>query len=375
MAINALFAKLRSAAACDNGTAMRVALDATPLTLSSGGLRRYTCELSRALAREFPEDEFLLLSDQAFVMPSGSVANLRASGGPRRGLDRRWWSWGVEREMSRSGADVFHGTDFAVPYLPRRPSVLTLHDLSPWMNPEWHNSAARVRKRTPVLIGLHLATMVLTFSQAVRNQAIESLRIHPSRVATVPHAASELFRPVSVERTGVPYFLFVGTLEPRKNIPKLVEAWREVRKCHAVDLILVGRRRTDFPGLPPADGLRWLGELPDSQLPGLYSGAAAVVDPSCYEGFGLPVLEAMQCGACVITSTDPALVALAGDAALRVAVADAGGMAQAMTAVLAHPELAADLRRRATARARLFSWSRSARLTREVYEEARQRFG
>ena len=156
--------------------------------------------------------------------------NLKGSGGPRHGLERRWWSWGVEREMSRRGAELFHGTDFAVPYLPRRPSVLTLHDLSPWMNPEWHNGADRVRKRTPVLIGLHLATMVLTFSDAVRAQAIEKFRIHPSRVVTVPLAASELFRPVPVERSGKPYFLFVGTLEPRKNIPVLVEAWREVRK-------------------------------------------------------------------------------------------------------------------------------------------------
>jgi glycosyltransferase involved in cell wall biosynthesis len=243
------------------------------------------------------------------------------------------------------------------------------------MNPEWHYAAGRVRQRAPMLIGLHLATMVLTFSEAVRAQAIERFRIHPSRVVTVPHAASELFRPVPAERSGRPYLLFVGTLEPRKNIPVLLQAWRKVRENHAVDLVLVGLQREDFRDLPPADGLRLAGEVPDGQLSGLYSGAAAVVYPSCYEGFGLPVLEAMQCGACVITSTDPALAEVAGDAVIRVAAGDARAIAQAMAAVLTQPELTADLRNRALARARLFSWSRSARLTREVYEEARLRFG
>src|SRR6476646_9546381 len=99
---------------------MRVALDATPLTLSSGGLRRYTSELSVALAREFPEDHFLLLSDQDFPMPARDIPSLQPGSPPRAWMERRWWLWGVQREMSRRGADLFHGTDFAVPYLPRR---------------------------------------------------------------------------------------------------------------------------------------------------------------------------------------------------------------------------------------------------------------
>src|SRR5215471_18741103 len=91
--------------------AMRVALDATPLTLSSGGLCRYTFELSRALAGEFPDDEFLLLSDQPFPAPACAFPNLKSSGGPRHRLSRRWWSWGIDRELSRAGTELFHGTD------------------------------------------------------------------------------------------------------------------------------------------------------------------------------------------------------------------------------------------------------------------------
>ena len=354
---------------------MRVALDATPLTLSSGGLRRYTAELSCALAAEFPEDEFLLLSDQPFVLPNSSFSNLKLSAGPREGLSRRWWSWGIERVMSRTGIDVFHGTDFAVPYQPRRPSVLTLHDLSPWMDPAWHNGAGRVRQRTPGLIKLHLATMVVTFSESVRAQAMDRFGIHASRVVTIPHAASDLFRPVATPNNAKPYFLFVGTLEPRKNISMLVEAWRKIRMDDPADLILVGRRRPDLPELTSEPGLKIAGEPPDSELPELYSNAAAVVYPSSYEGFGLPVLEAMQCGACVITSDDPALTELGAEATIQVPAADARALVAAMTAVLKAPELAAGLRQRALARARQFSWSYSARRTREVYEEARRRFG
>jgi glycosyltransferase involved in cell wall biosynthesis len=354
---------------------MRVALDATPLTLSSGGLRRYTLELSLALAREFPEDQFCLMSDQPFVPPPVDLPNLIIGSRPRGRLYRRWWLFGLPRELSRHEIGLFHGTDFAVPYLPLRPAVLSLHDLSPWMNPSWHAAAGRVRRRTPVLLGLHLATMVVTGSNAVRTQALDRFGIHPSRIVTVPNAAAPMFRPVPVEPAAVPYFLFVGTLEPRKNIPALLDAWRAVRRNHRVDLVLAGRRRSDFRDLPPEDGLRYLGEVPDEQLPRLYSGAAAVVYPSWYEGFGLPVLEAMQSGACVVTSADPAVREVTGGAAFEAPVGDVAQLAGAMAAVLTNPERVADERRRSLSRARLFSWRNSARLTRQVYQEAQRRFG
>src|SRR5437016_657091 len=140
---------------------MRVAIEAASLSLSSGGLARYTSELSLALARCFPDDEFFLTSDQPFCMPPDAPANLKRGGGPRNAVERRWWLWGLAREMNRLGADLVHGPDFAVPYLARRPSVLTLHDLSPWMGERWHHGAGRVRRRTPLLLDLGIATMVL----------------------------------------------------------------------------------------------------------------------------------------------------------------------------------------------------------------------
>src|SRR5436305_700479 len=330
---------------------MRVAIEAASLALSSGGLARYTSELSLALAHCFPDDVFFLISDQPFHVLSGAPPNLKRGGGPRNAMERRWWLWGIASEMRRLDADLVHGPDFAVPYLSRRPSVLTLHDLSPWMDEGWHHAAARVIRRTPVLLELGLATMILTPGEGVRKQAIERFRLKPDRVVAVPEAAAPWFRPVPAVHGG-PYFLFVGTLEPRKNIETLIDAWREVRRAHDVDLVLVGRRREDFPELAPEPGLRVLGELPDSRLPALYSGALAFVYPSAYEGFGLPVLEAMQCGACVIASH--AVAEAGGDAAVYADTVEE--IAAAMRSAISRPDWLAERRARSLTRASLFSW-------------------
>jgi glycosyltransferase involved in cell wall biosynthesis len=349
---------------------MRVAIEAASLSMSSGGLARYTSELSLALGRCFPEDEFYLVSDQAFRMPAPAPSNLKMGGGPRNAMERRWWLWGLGREMGRLGADLVHGPDFAVPYFSRRPSVLTLHDLSPWMDRRWHHAAQRVRRRTPVLLELGLATMVITPGEKVRRAAMDRFGLRPERVVAVPEAAAHWFRPVE-SAPAPPYLLFVGTLEPRKNLHMLLEAWREMRRHHAVDLVLAGRRRADFPEIPAEPGLRLAGEVADCELPALYSGALGFVYPSLYEGFGLPVLEAMQCGAPVIASH--AVEEAAGDAALYADTARE--LAAALGELASRPEMAAAARQRSLARAREFSWERTARLTRQVYEEARARFG
>src|SRR5260221_10101846 len=208
----------RTARAC-SGTAtdaMRVAVDSTPLTLTSGGLARYTSELVRTLTAQFPDDKYHLVSDQ---MPGRDLG----------ALERRWWLWGLQREMDRLDADIFHGTNFAVPYFPTRPTVMSLHDLSPWMDPAWQHAAVRVRRRTPALVKLGIATMIVTDSRAVRRQAIEHFRIHPDRVAAVPLAASARFRPIApTVQAPTPYFLYVGAPVPRQNISLLLGACRPV---------------------------------------------------------------------------------------------------------------------------------------------------
>jgi glycosyltransferase involved in cell wall biosynthesis len=352
---------------------MKIALDATPLTVPSGGVRRYTEELTRALCDTFVDDQFWLLSDQKPELPF-SKRNLRAGKGPRNMLERRWWSWGLQGEISRLGIEVFHGTDFAVPYLPLRPSVMTLHDLSPWMDPHWHSESARIRQRTPMLLRLSLATMVITPSEAIRRAAMERFHLPHDRVVAVPHAASGGFRPAPATENVTPYLLYVGTLEPRKNIGLVLDLWRALRREYPIDLVLAGRRRADFPAIAAEPGLRMLGLTPEENLPALYSGAVACLYPSYYEGFGLPVLEAMQCGAVVIASRDPAIVEVAGDGAILLDVAEPARWVEAARAVVEQREEMHELRARALARAGEFSWTKTAQRTRAVYELAIQRF-
>lgn len=325
---------------------MRVALDGMPLAISSGGLKRYTEELLHALREEYPADEFEALE-----------------GGTRR----LWWSVRLPLELLRRGFQLFHGTNFEVPYVPVTASVMSVHDVSPWLNPEWHHGAGRVRSRARALIQLGIPTMLLTGTEAVKRQIVEMFAVHPDRVAVVPDAARIERVPFSPAK---PYFLFVGTLEPRKNVPALVRAWRAVRETHDVDLIIAGRRREDGPELPPESGLEVLGEVPDDDLPRLYSGALALVYPSLYEGFGLPVVEAMRCGTPVIASRDPALVEVSSGAAIH---AGPGELADAMDLIARCPGERVRRARAGVERAAEFTWAHTARLTREVYEEAIRR--
>lgn len=355
-------------------TTVKLAIDATPLSVPTGGVARYTAELSRALAGVFPDDEFWLVSDQRYEHPGPQFPNLKCSRGPANVLERRWWLWGLQGTISRLAIDVFHGTDFAVPYLPLRPSVMTLHDLSPWLDPSWHADADRVRRRTPVLIRLGRATMIVTPSEAIRRAAMDRFRIQAARIVAVPLGVSGWFHPVVTSGSRKPYFLYVGTLEPRKNLGMLLDAWRAARKEIDADLVLAGRIRDDFKEVAPEPGLHVLGQVEESALPELYSAAIACVYPSLYEGFGLPVLEAMKCGAAAIASRDPAIQEVAGEAALCLDATDTKAWMEALKHAATDAEWRKAMAAKALARAAEFSWEQTAKRTREVYVEAVHRF-
>jgi glycosyltransferase involved in cell wall biosynthesis len=252
---------------------------------------------------------------------------------------------------------------------------MTLHDLSPWLDPLWQTGASFVRRRAPYLLRLGLATRIITPSEAVRREAMDRFHIHPGRIRAVPLAAAGHFRPTATPVRPRPYFLHVAVIEPRKNLAMLIAAWREVYLRLGVELLLAGPRRSDGVVPAPEPGLHVLGEVREEELPGLYSGALACLYPSLYEGFGLPVLEAMQCGALVIASRDPAVAEVAGEAAVLVEARDARAWVEAMCAAVAGAEDLSQRRAKALDRARSFSWARTARLTHEVYVEALGAFG
>jgi glycosyltransferase involved in cell wall biosynthesis len=330
-------------------------------------LARYTAQLVTALAQEFPEDEFVLLSDQPFELPC-SAPNVRAASRPKSIWDRRWWSLGLQRELKRQGAHVFHGVDFAVPFPATMPAVMTIHDLSPWTNASWVDDAwrdrtKRVRKRTPWLIRTGAARHIITPSEAIRREVIRFFRIDSARVTAIPLAAAPHFRP-QPPADGRPYFLYAGMLEPRKNVDAIIAAWSSLHAQSDVDLVLAGPHREETH-IAPQPGLKRRGVVSEEELAVLYSGAIALIYPSQYEGFGLPVLEAMQCGTPAIISSDPALVETAGDAGIQ--EASAGGLMQAMQSLLDNPTLREELRQRSLNRAAQFTWTKTARATHNIY--------
>lgn len=350
---------------------MQVALDATPLTVPTGGVTRYLVELRRALEAGFPEDSYHFLSDQPVPRrpewPSHWTTPAPGS------FSSKWWLLGLPRTLRRQRIDVFHGADFSVPYLRACPSVLSLHDLSPWREAGWHVGADRVRQRTPWLLRLGRASMVLTLSEAIRREAIDRFSLRPERVVAVPLAADSRFSPRPRDSAVAPHFLYIGTLEPRKNLPFLVEAWREVWRRHRIPLVLAGRRREDGPVFAEEEGLRLLGEVAEADLPALYANALAVVYPSLYEGFGLPILEAMQSGAAVLTSRDAAVTEVAGGAAWQGEATDLRAWVEGMSTCVTNPGQVAAWREAGLRRAAEFSWQRTARETHAVYEEAVRR--
>jgi glycosyltransferase involved in cell wall biosynthesis len=228
------------------------------------------------------------------------------------------------------------------------------------------------------------ADHIIAISQATRKDLVAAYDVPAQKITVIPEAADPHFRPqpaeaVSAVRTryGLPqrYLLFVGTIEPRKNLGRLLEAFEAVQGEGLTEgLVIVGRRGwlTDdfFAQLersPVRDAVLFPGYVPDLDLPAIYAGAQAVVFPSLYEGFGLPVLEAMACGTPVVTSSTSSLPEVGGNAALYANPRDADEILAQVRHVLSDTALAADLRTRGLAQASRFSWSQTAAQTQAIY--------
>jgi glycosyltransferase involved in cell wall biosynthesis len=295
-----------------------------------------------------------------------------------------YYPLGLARRAAALSADVVHTPAAFSPRIPDRPLVLTVHDLLPFRYPELFPAVVVAHSRLTWGYALRRAQRVVTGSEATRRELVEIFGLDRGRVAVTPYGVGEQFRPQPAEpgwlasRFGIdaPYVLCVGTLEPRKNLRGVLEAFRRL-SATVEDCLLViaggrGWRNEQFDAelAQGADRVRLTGFVSDEELVGLYSSAAVFLYPSLYEGFGLPVLEAMACGAPVVTSTTSSLPEAAGGAALLVDPGDPAAIAAAAAEVLTSPAWAGELREKGLARARERTWDACAAATVEVYREA-----
>ncbi|HYO64137.1 MAG TPA: glycosyltransferase family 1 protein [Pyrinomonadaceae bacterium] len=330
--------------------------------------------------------------------------NLRAPRVAVGALGRHWWSWGLPLHARRRGYRLFHGTNYDVPLWGRTPSVLTVHDLSLFLHPETHDArrVRRARRRLPLMT--RRATLIITPTEAVRREVCATLGVAETKVAVVHEAPRALFRPLDAARArdvrehlglgGDEFLLAVGTIEPRKNLTTLVRAFESVvaeRSAAAsssrpgfapLRLVVAGARGWLTDELfalvntsPARPFIHFAGYLPDSDLRALYSSCAAFVYPSLYEGFGLPPLEAMACGAPVLMSRIPSLAEWGGAAARLFEPTDARDLARAVLETIGDPRARLRLSEQGRAHAARFTWQRAARETLEVYDEALKRSG
>jgi glycosyltransferase involved in cell wall biosynthesis len=292
-----------------------------------------------------------------------------------------------------AGIDVFHHFNFVVFPIHRRANVLTIADLTTLRVPHFHTEGTLNWQR-PAYESAPLMDLIITISEHTKRDAVELLGIEPDRVRVTPLAAHECFRPLRDpealrelrERYGLgnrPYILTVGTLEPRKNHCRLIEAFARLRRrdpglIHR--LVLVGAKGWLFEPifetvrrLGLEGHVRWLDYVPFDDLPGLMSGTELFVYPSLYEGFGLPPLEAMSCGAPVIASATTSLPEVVGEAGILVDPEQVDEITAAMHRVLTDPHLRTALRAAGLERAKQFTWERTARMTLAAYDEARDR--
>jgi glycosyltransferase involved in cell wall biosynthesis len=379
---------------------MRVVVDARTATDHFPGIGRYVANLCRALAA-LPTDaalDIVLLADPSAPATRQTLPDLPVVPCPVSPFSLSQ-QWRVRSCLARLRADVYHSPYYLMPYLPGLSSVVTCYDVIPLQYPADFTPAQRLVFRLAHLLALRSALVALAISESTRSDLIRWFGANPGRITVTPLAADPAFRPVPEEEVArvrskfdLPgdYVLYFGSNKPHKNLVLLVSAWEQVLKVGngragqgagpapgGRVLAIAGQWDARFPESRHAAetaGLgastRFLGPVPEADLPGLYCGAVCFVFPSSYEGFGLPVLEAMACGVPVICSNTSSLPEVAGDAAILVDPADTAALAMALRRVLSDPALRAGMRERGIARSAQFSWERTARETLAVYESA-----
>ena len=350
----------------------------------------YLVELTAALARLKTAHDYSLVvrrdqMDEWRSVSSGTIALLPVdlSSRPRRLL---WEQMALPTLLQRNRIDVLHSPHYTRP-LAQLPcaSVVGIMDMTFFLIPQYHTRIKRVFFRSMIRASVRRAERFIAISESTKQDMQQCLGIEPDRIDVTPLAVSPAYRPdVDIasresvrNKYDLPdrYVLFVGRLEPRKNLPRLLDAYdaARARVPNPPALVLAGARGWHSGDLDRriggmTDRVRSLGFVPEEDLPALYSGADVFIYPSLYEGFGIPVLEALACGVPTITSNISSMPEVAGDAAELVDPQNTEAIANALQRLLTDRGLREELRRRSRLRAVAFSWDETARLTVESYD-------
>jgi glycosyltransferase involved in cell wall biosynthesis len=360
---------------------MRIAFDISALSAPQSGVGTYTHNLAHHL-RSREHDQIVPVTHSTVSLPTLRGARRAVS------INKTLWMQAVlPLQLSRLGVDVCHFTNSVGAWWTPCPSVVTIHDTTLWMFPRYHPRRRLLAMRPLIPAGARHAKAIIAVSAATKRDVVRTLKVSDEKVHVIYEAAAPHFRPLprtgAVEavrqKYGLPesFILYVGTIEPRKNLLRLLQAFELVRLQggQARALALVGSRGWNDATILASvermglDGsVRVLGHAPAEDVVALYNLADVVALPSLYEGFGLPVIEAMACGTPVVTSPNGSLAEIAGTAAEFVDPTQVESIAAGLTSVLSDGGKRAALRTAGLQRAAEFSWDAAAEQTRRVYE-------
>ncbi len=326
-----------------------LALDTTPLGLTRAGTARYL----RSLLAELERDPELRVERHSFRPRGRALTPVR---------DLGWYLGALP--LAARGADVLHCPTHRAPVAAPVPLVVTFHDLAVLRHPEAFNAWSRRYGRALLPRIARAARRLIAVSEFTAQELVDLLGADEEKIRVIPNAVGEPFVADGEAATGE-YVLAVSTLEPRKNLDRLVEGFRRA-SLNGCELRVVGARGWGDVEVPAGENVTWLGEVADDELARLYRGAAAAAYVSLYEGFGLPVLEAMACGTAVVASDLPAVREFARGV-VTVDPRDPDAIAAGLNEALARREA---LGREGREAAAAYDWSRVARETVEVYREA-----
>jgi glycosyltransferase involved in cell wall biosynthesis len=358
---------------------MRIGINAALMNGHGGfrqtGISRYISELASGLEQVMaPDDRLTLLGQGVPVLHDSATARIL------------WEQTGLPATAAARRIDVLHGPLSVVPMASRIPSVITVHDLAFLKYPEQVPATRRNWLIAGTRMGARKAARVITISENTKDDLLHWLKLPEENVRVIPLAISPHIHRVSGTSLDVfrlkididrPYILAVGTLEPRKNLETLLRAFAKIKDDVPHQLVLVGPEgwltgglKATLGELALGDRVRLTGFVSDEELGGWYSAADLFAFPSWYEGFGLPSIEAMHCGAPILTSNTSSFPQVVGDAGVMIPPDDVNLWAETIQQLLRDEGRRKELRQRGFVRARDFSWIKTALATYDVYREA-----